>query len=536
MAIENLREIGNVLYEQRADGMLYPVRRIRPDMEAQGVKPQTPGILDVGGLREKLTLLNKTFNPVEAIGQSMRAGERMMSSDVPGWDRVAALGDMLSGVAGVTAPAAALARTGAPAATAVMEGLLGWSPTREAVGDTARAVGRDVVDRLNQRGPMPTTYSNPIPGLLGGADEAAPQVKIKGWHGTPHEFPPAIRVLDRETGKTYVQAADDPVARGFLSQQPDRYAIVDENPLGMFDFSKMGTGEGAQAYGWGGYLSEAPDVSRSYRDMAGSDMTVGGKPISEIYEKISSRADRLPAKAAEAEYSKMALLDDLMNDGDIFGVMERAKNDAYDAATLSWFEKEISPKFKRQGSLYEVNVNANPDDFLDWDRPLSEQPNVLKKLGFFNMDEDAMHAEAARIMDALPGGAWMDDPVSKARIDELQNMIDRPAPKMTGQEYYFGGVDGDVANILSQMGRGNPEAKSKELLDAGIPGIRYLDAGSRGAGEGSRNYVVFDENLINIVRKYGIAGAAIMLGMSEADVAQAMQQQQPQGLLSKGAQ
>lgn len=177
MAIENLREIGNVLYEQRADGMLYPVRRIRPDMEAQGVKPQTPGILDVGGLREKLTLLNKTFNPVEAIGQSMRAGERMMSSDVPGWDRVAALGDMLSGVAGVTAPAAALARTGAPAATALMEGLLGWSPTREAVGDTARAVGRDVVDRLNQRGPMPTTYSNPIPGLLGAADK--PEVLVE---------------------------------------------------------------------------------------------------------------------------------------------------------------------------------------------------------------------------------------------------------------------------------------------------------------------------------------------------------------------
>jgi hypothetical protein len=33
-----------------------------------------------------------------------------------------------------------------------------------AVGDTMRAVGRDVVDRLNQPGPMPTTYANPIPG------------------------------------------------------------------------------------------------------------------------------------------------------------------------------------------------------------------------------------------------------------------------------------------------------------------------------------------------------------------------------------
>ena len=38
----------------------------------------------------------------------------------------------------------------------------------------ARAVGRDVVDRLNQRGPMPTTYSNPIPGLMIGQHNLSP--------------------------------------------------------------------------------------------------------------------------------------------------------------------------------------------------------------------------------------------------------------------------------------------------------------------------------------------------------------------------
>lgn len=38
----------------------------------------------------------------------------------------------------------------------------------------------------------------------------------------------------------------------------------------------------------------------------------------------------------------------------------------------------------------------------------------------------------------------------------------------------------------------------------------------------SRNYVIFDENLINIVRKYGIAGAAAMLGVSAFDVEQAL--------------
>ena len=176
--------------------------------------------------------------------------------------------------------------------------------------------------------------------------------------------------------------------------------------------------------------------------------------------------------------------------------------------------------------MYEVNVNANPDDFLDWDAPLSAQPKVAQQLGYSTMSEDAIHAEAEAIMTAKPGGAWMNDPASKARIDELQDMLDIRVPNQTGADYYRGGNDGDVSNILSQMGYGNPEAATEALRAKGIPGIKYLDAGSRTAGDGSRNYVVFDENLISIVKKYGVAGAATMLGVSQAEVAQAMEGQQ----------
>jgi len=45
-----------------------------------------------------------------------------------------------------------------------------------------------------------------------------------------------------------------------------------------------------------------------------------------------------------------------------------------------------------------------------------------------------------------------------------------------------------------------------------------------GFGRPTDQFVVFDENLIEIVRKYGIAGAASMLGVAAADVAQAMEQ------------
>jgi GNAT superfamily N-acetyltransferase len=181
MAIEDLREIGNVLYERRSDGMLYPVRRVRPDTEARGVPAQNPSLLNVGGIGQRLGLLNQIFNPVEAIGQSMQAGQRLTAPNMGVMDRVAALGDMLSGVAGVTGPAVVAGRAGAPAAAAVMEGLLGGSPTTQAAGDTMRAAGRDVVERLNQPGQMPTVYSNPIPGVgRGEAIDDALRAKYPG--------------------------------------------------------------------------------------------------------------------------------------------------------------------------------------------------------------------------------------------------------------------------------------------------------------------------------------------------------------------
>jgi hypothetical protein len=44
------------------------------------------------------------------------------------------------------------------------------------------------------------------------------------------------------------------------------------------------------------------------------------------------------------------------------------------------------------------------------------------------------------------------------------------------------------------------------MRDYGIPGIRYLDQGSRSQGQGTSNFVIFDPKTIEILRKYGIAG------------------------------
>jgi hypothetical protein len=71
----------------------------------------------------------------------------------------------------------------------------------------------------------------------------------------------------------------------------------------------------------------------------------------------------------------------------------------------------------------------------------------------------------------------------------------------------------DIIRELKAIGN-NRKQFSREAAEAGIPGIKYLDQGSRTAGEGSRNYVVFDDKLIDIIKKYGWAAVAPMLGLT----------------------
>jgi len=44
------------------------------------------------------------------------------------------------------------------------------------------------------------------------------------------------------------------------------------------------------------------------------------------------------------------------------------------------------------------------------------------------------------------------------------------------------------------------ERASMWLLEQGIPGIKYYDAGSRAAGEGTRNFVLFDPEIAKILK------------------------------------
>tara|TARA_R110000764_G_scaffold20951_2_gene53350 strand:- start:1929 stop:3626 length:1698 start_codon:yes stop_codon:yes gene_type:complete len=109
------------------------------------VPPELRGLL---GFAAEMT-------PSATLDRASQKSSRMLAPGRTPMQRVGDFGEMLSETAGVVAPVVVAGRAGLPVADAVQEAYLGFSvPTR--------ATGRAVADRLNQPGPMPTVYSNPL--------------------------------------------------------------------------------------------------------------------------------------------------------------------------------------------------------------------------------------------------------------------------------------------------------------------------------------------------------------------------------------
>lgn len=228
-----------------------------------------------------------------------------------------------------------------------------------------------------------------------------------------------------------------------------------------FDLSKVGTGEGAQAYGHGSYFAESPEVARGYQmalsGKAGQETTIGGKPIVDLYNKIYDKANKLPFKQAQLEYDKAAMLEKMMLDTPPSELVKYAKDIGSDPKVIQWLEKEIAPKTKVPGAFYKVDIpDTAAKTFLDWDKPLNQQPV------------------------------------------EIQNALKNTAiPKdFTGSQIYDW-----VSKVAGAENKNKSAAASRWLNEQGIQGIKYLDQGSRMTNEGTRNFVVFDPNIVKILER-----------------------------------
>ena len=150
---------------------------------------------------------------------------------------------------------------------------------------------------------------------------------------------------------------------------------------------------------------------------------------------------------------------------------ERGPAELYRNPAARWGDLKAMQKYEEMGPsrLYEVNIKANPDQFLDTKSLASD----------------------------LPEGSRM-----AARRDAKILAETDPEYKKVMQEHMR------VSNIM--------DGAEQDALADGFVGFKR----KRNGGETEMS--VFDENLIEIVRKYGVAGAAMMLGVTAADIEDAM--------------
>ena len=247
----------------------------------------------------------------------------------------------------------------------------------------------------------------------------------------------------------------------FDGQDPDiRYAAAyhgSPHEFDRFDLSKIGTGEGAQAYGHGLYFASRREVAKHYRDTLTS-ISIDGRPLTPRTYGITAiaikhRDDFAAMREALRGYiEESGANNPYASNGDAQAII-----DAIDRGSLS------IPQSAGRG--YTVELAPTEDEYLLWDATLEDQSETVNK--------------------ALAKTDWFE-----YAEDQLNSGSDNP----TG------------ADLVHWLERDmDPQEASQTLHDAGIRGTKFLDGASRSKGKGDYNYVLFSDQDVEIVDRWAVA-------------------------------
>ena len=281
-----------------------------------------------------------------------------------------------------------------------------------------------------------------------------------------------------------------------------------------FDHSHMGEGEGAQAYGWGTYVTEVEGIGRTYAiqnttkhndalralqhdvdaisdqlNRHRDDLKYDEEQLKRAnewraeaeldYELFKDEAEKLKEKYGESspEY-RNHLFNDIYTDE-----MKRAQRSVksteesiqYRKEKIAELEKalkdkqaeidELPKEFPRH--LYTVEIpDDNGSNYLDWNGHPAE--SLLKDVGLFLESEGF-----ERVQDDNP-----------ARYEKGESTVVLN-PNATGADLY--------AELREALG--SDKKASQALAELGCIGIKYPADNMRGGREdGAKNYVIFNEN------------------------------------------
>ena len=257
-----------------------------------------------------------------------------------------------------------------------------------------------------------------------------------------------------------------------------------------FDHSFMGSGEGAQAYGWGTYVSEVEGIAKAYAKANTAKRNTEYTVAKRAYEDAETEYKNLTNYIADSELNismynipslennkkKLAMYkekgiqhwvevyEQRVERGEKNIKEERKRIEEYKLKQKEAYQlmdeakKKLDSIEKPKRNLYSVDI---PDDtgknYLDWDGRLPKT--------YINRVNKALEASGHKTIDTL----------YPSRVDG----------KLVGQDLYD--------RLRSELG--SQKAASLLLKDAGFDGVKVIAQRNTGGNKkGMMNYVIFDEN------------------------------------------
>lgn len=237
----------------------------------------------------------------------------------------------------------------------------------------------------------------------------------------------------------------------------------------QYKMSRIGTGEGAQAYGHGIYFAENPQVAKEYQP----------KGWKQSYKYQGKEGTDWQMQFQDAgDYGRAQVWESIQLHVPKDRLLQTLKEEGYPEDVIKYASGLPKSLFAPPGGrMYKQDL---PDEMLPLmlrgDAPIAQQPpaavevlrQILKDQKYLRPTDNGPRQlnEAWR--------AW--------RIDN-----GGMGTKDNGEALY---------ELLSKQ-MGSPSAASEYLKSIGVPGLSYFDQGSRAASRGTKNHVVWDQDLLN---------------------------------------
>jgi hypothetical protein len=313
-------------------------------------------------------------------------------------------------------------------------------------------------------------------------------------------MPNPFRGIEEGAGLLARLADSAPLPTYKLMQAPQKsFDMYHGSPhdFQKFDWSKLGSGEGHAAYGLGFYGAQNPGIALRPSGYANrlSVRHVGDTIVNEAgsdpYDYLDMRGwnDIRPElyESSIRDPKQQEFLDALQQDDWLgYSDLRRVLYDLRKNPLSNWDPSDrLKDAHANLGYNYKLRVHADQDKMFDWDTELYLQhPSVIS----------AVAPELRK--RGLRTRTGTDDDVG-----------------LRGSYIYK-----EAAEALGGRNRTGQSAATAMLRDAGVPGIKYLDGNSRSAGYGTRNYVIFDDSPIEILKKWSLAppvAAGALSGLNE---------------------